>query len=174
VGAGCDFVERNERGSAWAIGLDIPVVGYGQHEGAIVPGFGLEAALHLHPMFDFLVHGDIVVMPRGDDERALHQTVLAGGRIDFSHHPQPGDVKGVFATLGAGYDRVAAPSSAAVQSGPIVEGSVAWGLQGSDGAAWLRLHGRFGVGPDNSDLRAVFLSLGMEIRLDRNRWRDRN
>jgi hypothetical protein len=39
---------------------------------------------------------------------------------------------------------------------------------------YLRLHGRFGVTPDNVDFRAIFLSAGVELRLDRRRWHDRN
>jgi hypothetical protein len=73
-----------------------------------------------------------------------------------------------------GYDHVATTSSDPIQSGPVVEASIGYGMQKSDGGAWLRVHGRFGVSPDNSDLRAYFLSFGTEFRLDRNRWRDRN
>ena len=84
-----------------------------------------------------------------------------------------GKKTGFFGTIAAGYDFVATTSSDPIQSGPVVEGSVAWGAQASDGGAWLRLHGRFGVGDENRDLRAIFISLQTEFRLDRSKWRDR-
>lgn len=171
-GAGCGQ-ERKQRGSAWAIALDIPLSGYASHDGYVTPGFGLEGLWHLHPLFDALVHADLVVTPNGDRERALHQAVLAGARVDL-HKIHGGALREMFWTLAGGYDFVATSSSAAVQSGPIAELSVAWGGQASDGAAYLRLHGRFGVSPDNDKYGALFLSFGMELRLDRDRWRDRN
>jgi hypothetical protein len=36
------------------------------------------------------------------------------------------------------------------------------------------VHGRFGLLPDNQDMRAIFLSGGLELRLDRSKWKDRN
>jgi hypothetical protein len=171
TGAGCG-VERKARGSAWAIALDIPVSGYAQGVGYITPGFGLEGALHLSHRFDAIVRADLLDMPSGDDDRSLHSSVLVGARIDVSTN-SPRTRTGVFTTLAVGYAHVATTSSAAIQSGPVGDVSLAWGGQGSDGAAYVRLHGRVGLGPDNWDLRAVFLSLGAELRLDRERWKDR-
>jgi hypothetical protein len=82
--------------------------------------------------------------------------------------------KGVFTTLGAGYDHVATTSSAAIQSGPIAEASIGYIMQASDGAVFWRLHGRAGLTDDNQALRALFVSFGAEMRLDRSRWRDRD
>ena len=48
-----------------------------------------------------------------------------------------------------------------------------WGGQSDEGAAYLRLHARAGIGPDNLEYRALFLSAGVELRLDPERWRDR-
>jgi hypothetical protein len=170
-GAGCG-VETRPRGSAWAIAMDVPLFGYAHGVGYITPAFGLEAALHVKPRFDLIVRGDLLDMPSGDDDRALHSSVLAGGRVDFSGKAKRTRT-GFFATLAAGYAHVATTSSADIQSGPVVDASLGWGGQGSDGAAYLRLHGRFGVTEDNRELRAVFLSAGAELRLDRDRWRDR-
>lgn len=169
-GAGCGRDER-PRGSAWALAFDIPLSGVTSAGDYITPGFGVEGAYHFHEYVDGLVHGDVLALPHGDRERALHQTVLVGARADA--HGKGSD-RNMFGTLAVGYDYVATTSSDPIQSGPVVEASIGYGLQQSDGAAWLRVHGRFGVSPDNSDLRAYFLSFGTELRLDRSRWRDRN
>jgi hypothetical protein len=170
-GAGCG-VETRPRGSAWAIGLHIPLSGWAQGVGYVTPGFGLEGALHVHETFDVVLHGDVMVMPSGDRDRAFHQALLAGARLDLSSGSAMR--KGFIAALLAGYDHVATASSAAIQSGPIIDGSIGYVMQASDGAIYWRLHGRFGVTEDNRDLRAVFASFGMELRLDRSRWGDRN
>ncbi|HEU4612368.1 MAG TPA: hypothetical protein VFS15_09840, partial [Kofleriaceae bacterium] len=81
---------------------------------------------------------------------------------------------GWFVALAGGYDHVATTTAAPIQSGAVADASLGLGAQGADGAAYLRLHGRFGLTDDNRELRAVFLSLGLEWRLDRNRWRDRS
>lgn len=170
-GAGCGQGSEPP-GSAWAIALDIPLGGYAHGIGSITPGFGLEGALHVNEVFDGIVRADLLAMPSGDQNRALHQTVLAGGRLDFSSDGQRTRT-GIFTTLAVGYAHVATTSSASVQSGPVADVSIGWGGQGSDGAGYLRLHGRFGLTSDTSDVRAVFLSAGLELRLDRRRWRDR-
>lgn len=172
-GAGCSHVEQAAPSSRAAIALDIPLSGWAQHGGYITPGFGLEGALHLHSRFDALLRADLLVMPNGDGDRSLHQSVLAGGRLDRSSDSH-GTRTGLFTTLAAGYDFVAAPSSSTIRSGPIVDVSLGWGAQASDGAGYVRVHGRFGVTPNNQDLRAVFLSAGLELRLDRRSWNDRN
>ncbi len=168
-GAGCGN-EPSFGGSAWAIGFDVPLSGATLTGDYIAPGFGLEGAYHGSKHLDALIRGDLLVMPQGERERSLHQALLVGLRADVSR----GKGTGFFGTIGAGYDVVATTSSDPIQSGPVVEGSIAWGAQASDGGAWLRLHGRFGVGDDNRELRAIFMSLQTEFRLDRSRWRDRN
>ena len=152
--------------------MDVPVSGWARHVGYITPSFGLEAALHLHHRFDAIVRADLLDMPRGDGDRALHSGLLAGGRVDLSSDAAA-DRIGWFVTLAGGYDHVATTTSAAIQSGLVADASLGWGLQGADGAASVRLHGRFGLTEANRDLRAVFLSLGLEWRLDRDRWEDR-
>ena len=82
--------------------------------------------------------------------------------------------RGVVAGVLAGYDQVATTSSAAVQSGYVVDASLGYSMQADDGAVYWKLHGRFGVTDDNEALRALFVSFGMELRLDRSQWRDRN
>lgn len=171
-GAGCGQ-ERRERGSAWAIAMDLPIVGYAHRVGAITPGFGLEGALHLYPRVDALVRGDLLDMPSGDADRALHSSVLAGVRADLSTSRRHGARRGAFLTIAGGYAHVATTSAADIQSGPVAEASFGYGPQGSDGAAYVRLHGRFGLASENRQFRAVFLSVGLELRLDRERWRDR-
>lgn len=172
-GAGCPSVEHHDRGSAWAVAMDIPLSGWAKNVGYVTPSFGLEGALHVHHRFDAIVRADLLDMPSGDRDRALHSSVLAGGRLDLTSDHGP-DRFGWFVTLAGGYDHVATTTAAPIQSGAVADASLGLGAQGADGAAYLRLHGRFGLTDDNRELRAVFLSLGLEWRLDRNRWRDRS
>ncbi len=171
--AGCPSVEHRARGSAWAAAMDIPLSGWATDIGYVTPSFGLEALLHLHHRFDALLRADLLDMPSGDRDRALHSSALAGGRVDLSSD-HAAERFGWFATIAAGYDHVATTTSAPIQSGAVADASLGLGIQASDGAAYLRLHGRFGLTDDNRDLRAVFLSFGLEWRLDRSRWSDRN
>src|SRR5262249_18730975 len=77
---------------------------------------------------------------------------------------------GLFTTIMAGYSHGIGVTPATVGSGPIADISVAWGGQGAEAAGYLRLHARFGIGPDNPDYRAIFLSAGFELRLDPRTW----
>lgn len=151
------------RGSAWALGFDLPVVGYATELAWITPGFGLEGAYHIN-RFDGLLHADVLVMPNGDKERSLFQSVLGGGRFDLDP---------LFVTLLAGYSAVSAPSSSPIQSGVVADASVGWWSQADDAAVQVRLHARVGLTPEIRDLFAVFLSAGFELRLDRRRWIER-
>ena len=171
-GAGCGRDHKPD-GPAWAVGLDIPLGGYniGGAPGYLAPGFGVEGAYHLHPHGDFLVRGDVLTFPNGDGDRVLHQTLLAGGRIDLMQATNGAIRKGPFVTLLTGYAFGAFTRLSNAGSGPVLDAGIGLGSQASDGGAWLRLHGRFGLTPAISDLRAVFLSVGLEVRIDRRRWR---
>jgi hypothetical protein len=79
----------------------------------------------------------------------------------------------VFTVLLAGYSQ-AAGLTARTGSGPVMDLSVGWGYEDDTFAVNVRLHGRFGAGPDNLDYRAVFLSLGSELRFDPSSWHDRS
>ena len=156
-----------------AIGVDVPTIGYGLSSelGVIVPGLGVEALWKLRRTVDALARADYLLFPRGDRERVLHQAVLAGVRVAPST-TSTSSRSGFFATVLGGYSLGAGPTPTAVGSGPVVDLAVAWSAFGSDAAASLRLHGRFGVSPDNVAYRALFLSLGFELRLDPRRWGD--
>jgi hypothetical protein len=173
-GAGCGRGREEDHTTAWALGFDIPLSGYnlGGGPGYIAPGFGLEAAYRLHLRAALLVRGDLLVFPNGDDDRVLHQSVLAGGRFDLMPLATQTLRKGAFFTLLAGYAFSAYTRPSDVGSGPVIDVGVGAGTQADDGFAWLRLHGRFGLSPAIQDLRAVFLSVGLEWRIDRRRWRD--
>jgi hypothetical protein len=175
-GSGCGN-EPSRTPTKLALALDIPLFGYGLSKQLdyVVPGFGIEALYHVTPSFDGFVHGDIIDIPRiGDGDRAIYQTLLAGARIDLaSRDGEHGTKTGVFSTLGAGYSFAATTDPSSAGSGPVAEAAIGWGGQGDDGAAYLKLHARFGLTPDNEDMRVLFLSGGLELRLDRRKWRDR-
>jgi hypothetical protein len=161
-----------------ALALDIPLFGYGVSSKLdyIVPGFGIEGLYHVHTFFDAFVRGDILDSPGSGRDRSIYQTLLAGGRIDLTGGKREGGGTrtGMFTTLGAGYAWAATTEPTTAGQGPVVDASIGWGGQGDDGAAYLRVHGRFGLLPDNQDMRAIFLSGGLELRLDRSKWKDRN
>jgi hypothetical protein len=165
--------EIASRSSALALGLDLPLVGYGLSSqlGYLVPGLGVEAAWHLRPAIDALTHADLLVYPEYHRDRVLQQALLAGVRIDHGHRPSGA---GWFTTVMAGYSHTIGVTPTSVGSGPVADVSLALGGQGKEAAVYVRLHVRFGIGPDNFDNRTVFLSGGFEMRLDPRRWRDRD
>lgn len=169
----CDPEPSGERSSPFAIGFDIPLGGYGisKQLGYLATGIGVEGYLHLGKSFDLAARADLLLYPGDDRDRVLHQAVLGGMRFDASKRRRD---TGFFSTLLGGYTHGAALTPTRVGSGPIVDLAFAWGGQGDDGAANLRLHARFGLGSDNRDYRAVFLSFGAELRLDPRSWRDRS
>lgn len=172
---GCGREEKDD--SVVALALDIPLFGYGLSSALdySVPGFGLETALHASKHFDVLGRADLLVFPNGDRDRAAYESVLSGIRLDLLERENGANTRtGFFAALMAGYSWAATVDPTTAGSGPIADASVGWGGEGDDGMAYLRLHGRFGLTPDNVDMRAVFLSAGVELRLDRRRWHDRN
>jgi len=176
-GAGCGQSDKDA--SKLALALDLPLFGYGLTSALdySVPGFGLEAAYHLSHYVDALAHADVIVFPNGDRERALYQTTLAGARFDFLGRKDSSSSSlrnGVFTTLMAGYSFAATTEPTKAGSGPVGEASIGWGGESDDGFVYLRLHGRVGLTPDNIDASAVFLSGGIELRMDRRQWKDRN
>jgi hypothetical protein len=173
-GAGCGNETRSE--TKWAIAFDLPLFGYGLSSKLdyVVPGFGLEGAYHLGGMFDLMTRVDLLDIPNSDRDRAIYQSVLAGGRIDFMPDRETGTRTGFLTTLMVGYSHAATVEPTTAGSGPVLDASLGWGGQGDDGGGFIRLHGRFGLTPDNADARAVFLSAGLEYRLDRRKWEDRN
>ena len=160
------------RSSRFALGFDFPLLGYGISDelGYMVPGLGLEGIWHLTHKLDALAHADLLVYPGYNRDRVLHQALLAGVRIDHGGKKS----SGFFTTWMAGYSHGIGFTPSSVGDGPVADVSVAWGGQAADGAAYLRLHGRFGISPDNVDYRAIFLSFGFELRFDPSRWRDRD
>jgi hypothetical protein len=167
--------ESASRATRLAVGFDFPMGGYGfsSQLGYLVPGVGVEALWHLTPAFDIITHADLLIYPGYERDRAIHQAVLAGLRIDHGKHPRSEWTTGYFTTVMAGYSLGAVLTPSTTGSGPVTDVSFAWGGQGPEGAAYVRLHGRFGLSSDNSDYRALFLSLGFELRLDPRVWRDR-
>jgi hypothetical protein len=172
--AGCGHEEKSP--TKVALAIDIPLFGFGLSSALdySVPGFGVEAGYHVANFVDVMARGDLLVFPNSDRERTAYQSVLGGARIDLTEHTASSLRSGFFTTLMAGYAFAAGTEPTTAGSGPVVDASVGWGGEGDDGMAYLRLHGRFGLSPDNYDARAIFLSGGLELRLDRRQWKDRN
>ena len=166
---GCD-AKPPTRSSRLAIGFDLPLIGYGisSELGVETFGLGVEALWHLTPRFDFATHADLLYFPGYERERVIHQALLGGMRVDHA----PGKRTSWFSTYMAGYSH-AAGITPSTGTGPVGDLSIGWGTQDGDGAAYFRLHGRFGISPDNVDYRALFISGGFELRFDSKTWRDR-
>lgn len=173
-GAGCGRTESTSSG--WALAFDLPLSGYalGTGLGYLAPGFALEGVYRAHAHFQAVVRGDLLVFPNGDADRVLHQTLLAGARFDLTPISDSSVRNGASFVVLAGYALAAATEPTRAGSGPVLDVALGYGSQGDDGAGFVRLHGRFGMTPDTADLRAVFLSAGLELRLDRRRWRTRS
>jgi hypothetical protein len=167
----CVFVPRLTS-SPFAMALDLALSGWAREVGYVAPGLGVEIALHPgRSRLDALGRFDLLAFPNGDRDRVVHQSLLFGARLDLG---KPGTVSrnGFFFALLGGYAFAAAPSSSTYGSTPVADLSIAWGGQGPSGGGFLRLHGRVSV-PD-ADVVAIFLSLDVEVRLDRERWQDRD
>lgn len=175
VGSGCDSDDDKRDTTRWALALDLPLFGYGLSNKLdyVVPGFGLEGAYHASSLFDVMVRADLLDLPNGERDRAIYSALLAGGRFDFAPKTQKSTTTGFFTTLMVGYAHAATVTPTTAGSGPVLDAGVGWGGQGDDGGAFVRVHGRFGLTPENADARAIFLSGTLELRLDRRKWRDR-
>ena len=173
-GAGCGMTEPSYH-SRFALAMDIPLSGYelGTGIGYSPPfgGFGVESAYYVHPHFQALARGDLLVFLNGDEDHVLHHALLVGGRIDMTPvDPDRQGRTGPFITLLAGYSWGAVTKPSNAGSGPVFDASLGYMYQEDDGAMWARLHGRFGMTPGSEDLRAVFLTVGLELRLDKSSW----
>jgi len=173
-GGGCDFVVQKEPKSRLALGFDIPLSGYGTQIGYSPPfaGVGIEGAWFLHKNFMALARGDMLAFLNGEDDHVLHHALMAGGRIDLSPLTNSyGERRGFFVSLLAGYAWAAVTRPSDAGSGPVADASVGYLYQEYDGMMFARLHARVGLVPENQDLRALFLSAGVELRLDRSSWK---
>lgn len=173
-GAGC-ATSTPERSTRLAIGLDLPLAGYGisSQLGYMATGLGAEAKWYLTRSLDVVARADLLYFPRYERDRTVHQAVLGGLRIDHGRDTERSSRTGWFTTVLAGYSHGAGLTPTTAGSGPIVDLSLGWGSQGGDGAGWFRLHARSGVTSDNVDYRVLFLTAGFELRLDPRRWRAR-
>ena len=166
----------DEPGLGFSFGFDFPLSGYslGTGIGYSPPfgGIGLEIAYILSEYFQPLARADVLVFLNGDADHVLHHAVMAGGRIDLAPLLDTGKASraGPFVTLLAGYAWGAVTQPSKAGSGPVGDASLGWLFEENDVAAWVRLHGRFGLVSDNEDLRALFLSVGFERRFNPDRW----
>ncbi|MBA2545207.1 MAG: hypothetical protein H0V17_36530 [Deltaproteobacteria bacterium] len=164
------------RSTRLALGFELPIGGIGIASplGYLATGFGIELWWHVSRRFDIGTHADILLYPGNNRERTIAQAALAGVRIDHGEKAGPRKRTGLFSTVMAGYQHAAMLTPTTAGSGPIADLSLGWGVQDSEIAGHVRLHARLGVSPDNFDYRAVFVSLGFELRFDPRRWNDRN
>lgn len=170
-----DSCPPRRRSSRFALGFELPLLGAGLSSelGLLAGGFGTELIWHLLSPLDAIVHLDLVAFPRNDKDRVLHQAALAGFRLDHGKRPRT-KRSGWYSTLMAGVTHGAELEPSSVGTGPIIDASLAWGGQDDETAGYVRLHSRFGLSSANSDYRALFLSIGFEMRFDRRRWADRD
>jgi hypothetical protein len=163
------------RSSRLAIGIDFPITGYGISGdlGLLATGLAFEAFVHVSRSVDVTARADLLLYPGEERDRVIHQAALAGLRLDHLKPRKRRSGVGFFTTLLGGYTHGAGFTPSTAGSGPVVDLAVGWGIQEGEGAANLRLHGRFGVSPDNLDYRAIFLSGALELRFDPSRWMSR-
>lgn len=164
--------DQDDGGSGWAVGVDVPLGGYAFNGLAIVaPGFAVETAYHVHSYVQALARAEVLAFTNGDADRVVQQSVFAGGRLDLAQPIESSGRVGPSLVMLAGYGFASATEPTRAGSGPVLDVSVGFGGAAPHSAVGLRLHGRFGLGADNADLRAVFISAGVELRLDARRWR---
>lgn len=170
VGPDCE-ADHGSRSSRLAIGFDMPFGGYGfsKQLGYLGTGIAIEALWNLTRNVDIATRADLLVYPGDERDSVIHTAALAGLRVD--HGGRRTFRTSFFSTLMAGYTHGAGFTPTTTGTGPVTDISVGWGGQDRDGAAYLRLHGRFGISPANVDYRAVFLSAGFELRFDGSYWR---
>lgn len=165
-GAGCSGMGPS-RGPAFAFGIDLIASGVGLPGGLsyLSPGVGVEVASPVGARVDAVGRVDLFSFPRFDDDAATVQSALAGVR----YRTGPG---GWFSHVMGGYSRVTDGGSGDFDSGAVVEAGVGYDIAPTaKEAAYARVHLRFGVLPENRDLRAVFVSVGGEVRNARDKWR---
>ena len=182
VGNGPEFDESSDCGgqtkqrrSRIALGLDWTLGGYGitKQLGQLAAGIGVEAYLYVLRSFDLVARADLNLFPGDERDRVIHQALLLGVRWDHGEKSLRSNSRnGFFSTYMVGHTHGAALADSTAATGPIADVSLAWGIQSREGGAYVRLHGRFGL-LDNTDYRALFLSAGLELRLDPDRWRPR-
>ena len=177
VRVGCEggYPDEDRGGSPWAVGVDIPLGGYALVGGLgfVTPGLAVEAAYHATPYVQAVARADVLAFTNGDADRVVHQSVFAGGRIDLAPIDRAaghtGGLGGTIVVL-AGYAFASATEPTGARSGPVLDASIGFGGQVPHSAGGIRIHGRFGLARDNTDLRAIFLSAGGELRLDARSW----
>jgi hypothetical protein len=158
-----DDCQQTRKSSRLVLGYEMPLFGWGFTEelGAAQPSYGIEAIWRLTRHFDIVTRADLLYFPGYERDRVIHQAVLAGFR--YTHDPRD-DWGFAFVAMG-GYSHAAGyvPDAG---TGPITNVSINYGWREDEGAVYARLHGRFGLGSENRDYRAVFLSLGAEVSFD--------
>jgi hypothetical protein len=171
-----ECVEATEHRSRLALGIDLPLGGIGLSDelGVLASGFGIEGLWKVTNRVDVMTRADLLVFPGADDkDRVIHQAAMAGLRVDHGKMRDRSTRTGFFSTVMAGYTHGAGFENMPGGSGAMTDVSFAWGGQGKEGAGYIRLHARFGLSPENYDYRVIFLSAGLELRLDPRTWRSR-
>lgn len=166
---------RERRSSPFALGFELPITGAGLSSqlGYMAIGFGGELIWKLTRKVDAVVHGDLLHFPRANKDRVVHQAALVGVRYSGKAKRRRPRTS-FWGTLMTGVTHGADVEPSTVGDGPIVDASIAWGIQDDEVGGYLRLHGRAGLAPANEAYRVLFLSIGWELHADQRSWRDRS
>lgn len=172
-GGGCPGFEPPEQRSRFGYGFDLALSGFGLGTGIgyMPPTVGLETSYALHPRVQPLARADLLVFLHGDKDRILHQSLLGGARFDLATKDNLGNYTGVFVDVLAGYGWAAVTRPSSADSGAVADIGVGYEIDDNDTVIRLRAHARLGLVPDNEDLRAIFLSMGVDLRPTREIWR---
>jgi hypothetical protein len=155
-GGGCSWVEREDK-SRTGYGLDIALSGFGLGTGIgyMPPSIGFEAVYPRDLRIAPLARADLLVFLHGNKDHVVEHSLLAGARVDL-HGP--------FFDVLAGYGWAAVTRPSSADSGPVADIAIGYAVFDSNVVSRLRLHGRFGLAHDNEDLRAIFASIGFDLR----------
>jgi hypothetical protein len=146
--------------SRWAFGFDFPLTGVGidSQLGYLATGLAFELVWHAPRRIDLVTRADMLYYPGYGRDRVIHTAALGGVRIPLNRQ-----WSGHWSVMAlGGYQHGAALVDTTVGSGPLAELALRWSIDAGD----TRLHLRKGLGDDNKDLIALFLSIGFEIDLD--------
>lgn len=171
-GAGCDFVRSDPSTSIpFAIGIHAILSGWGLADelGYLVPGLAIEVPYYLRYPVDAVARWDFQVYPAGDRDAEVHQSGLLGARVAI---PIAGEqsTQHLLAQVQLGYSLVTGTEPRDIESGPIVDAGAGYALLTAREGLFARVHARFGIGGDNRDLAAIYVTVGGEMKNAARRW----
>jgi hypothetical protein len=169
---GCSWVETRAQPSRFGYGFDLALSGFGLGTGIgyMPPTVGLETSYAASRRVQPLARADLLVFLHGSKDHVLHQSLLGGLRVDLGSKDHLGNFSGLFVDLLAGYAWAAVTRPSTADSGAVTDVGIGYAIDDKDTVVRLRVHGRFGLAAENEDLRAVFVSMGVDLRATRELW----